>query len=100
MRIEVTGRHMDLTESIKEQVADKAAKLPKYYNGVQEIDIVIEQQANSGGFHVEVHVDSEKHDTFVAKSEGSDMYGCLDACVDKMTRQLTDFKEKLKNTKR
>jgi len=99
MRIEVTGRHMDLTESIKEQVAEKASRLPKYYDGVQEIDIVIEQ-SNPGGFHVEVRVDSEKHDTFVAKSEGSNMYGCLDSCIDKMTRQLTDFKEKLKNTKR
>jgi putative sigma-54 modulation protein len=99
MRIEVTGRHMNLTESIKEQVVEKAARLPKYYNGVQEIDIVIEQ-SNAGGFQVEMRVDSEKHDTFVAKSDGSDMYGCLDACVDKMTRQLTDFKEKLKNTKR
>lgn len=99
MRIEVSGRHMDLTEAIKSQVVEKAQRLPKYYNGVQEIDIVIDQIPNSG-FHVELHVDSEKHDTFVARAEGSDMYGCLDACIDKMTRQLTDFKEKLKNSKR
>lgn len=99
MRIEVTGRHMDLTDAIKEQVVEKVERLPKYYNGVQEIDIVLEQ-VQSTGFHVEIRVDSEKHDTFVARAEGGDMYGCLDACIDKMTRQLTDFKEKLKNTKR
>lgn len=99
MRIEVTGRHLDLTQAIKDQVVEKASKLPKYYDGVQEIDITIEQRQPTG-FHVEIHVDSEKHDTFVARAEGSDMYGCLDVCVDKMTRQLTDFKEKLKNTKR
>ncbi len=99
MRIEVTGRHMDLTEAIKSQVVEKAQRLPKYYDGVQEIDIVIEQ-VPSTGFHVELHVDSEKHDTFVARAEGTDMYGCLDACINKMTRQLTDFKEKLKNSKR
>ncbi len=99
MRIEVTGRHMDLTEAIKAQVVEKSSRLPKYYDGVQEIDITIEQR-QSPAFHVEIHVDGEKHDTFVAKAEGDDMYGCLDACIDKMTRQLTDFKEKLKNTKR
>jgi len=99
MRIEVSARHMDLTEAIKSQAAEKVKRLPKYYDGVQEIDVVLEQIA-AGGFHVEVHVDSEKHDTFVARAEGSDLYGCLDACIDKMTRQLTDFKEKLKNSKR
>ncbi|MFU8829184.1 MAG: ribosome hibernation-promoting factor, HPF/YfiA family [Phycisphaerales bacterium] len=99
MRIEVSSRHMDLTESIKAQVVSKAERLPKYYDGVQEIDIVLEQ-ISSNSFGVEIRVDSEKHDTFVAKADGTDLYGCLDACIDKMTRQLTDFKEKLKNTKR
>lgn len=99
MRIEVTAKHMDLTDSIRVSAEDKVGRLTRYYDGVQEIDVVLEE-LKAGGFHVEIHVDSEKHDTFVARAEGDDVYGCLDACVDKMTRQLTDFKEKLKNTKR
>jgi ribosome-associated translation inhibitor RaiA len=47
-----------------------------------------------------LRVDSEKHDTFVASQAGPDVYECVDHSIDKMARQLTDFKEKLKNNKR
>ncbi len=62
----------------------------------------MEQSRHDHGesFFVELRVDGEKHDTFVASQEGRDVYECVDQAVDKMTRQLTDFKERLKNTKR
>ncbi|MCA9293064.1 MAG: ribosome-associated translation inhibitor RaiA [Phycisphaerales bacterium] len=99
MRIEVSAKHMELTDAIREYADQKAAKLPRYYDGVQEIEVVFEKNGR-GEFMVELRVDSEKHDTFVAKQSGLDVYECLDQSVDKMARQLTDFKEKLKNSKR
>jgi len=98
MRIDVTGKGMDVTDAIQRYAIQKVDKLPRYYDGVQEIDVVMEQQ--KAIFMVEIRVESEKHDTFVAKSEGDDVYGCIDTSTDKMQRQLRDFKEKLKNTKR
>lgn len=98
MRIEVTGRHFDLTEAIEKYAESKAEKLPKYYNGVQEIEIVLEELPHSE-FLSEVRVDVVKHSTFVASSKGEDVYGCIDQSMDKMTRQLTDFKKKLKDNR-
>ena len=97
MRIEVSGRHLDLTPSMTEYAEQKAGKLPRYYDGVQEIDVILEQQREE--FFVELRVDVEKHDTFVAKQNSHDIYKGIDGAIDKMTRQLTDFKEKLKNSK-
>ncbi|MCA9311429.1 MAG: ribosome-associated translation inhibitor RaiA [Phycisphaerales bacterium] len=99
MRIEVTGKHLELTPAVTEYVEQKATKLPRYYDGVQEIDVILEKPRPEE-FDVEVRVEVEKHDTFVARSSGHDVYHCIDAAVDKMSRQLTDFKEKLKNSKR
>ncbi|MEQ8850900.1 MAG: ribosome-associated translation inhibitor RaiA [Phycisphaerales bacterium] len=99
MRIEVTGKHLDLTPPITEYAEQKCGKLTRYYDGVQEIDIVLEQTRGEE-FEVEVRVEVVKHDTFVAKAAGNDIYKCIDATVEKMSRQLTDFKEKLKNSKR
>jgi len=99
MRIEVIGRGMDITESIREVAEKKAAKLPKYYDGVQEIQVVFEQPGHNE-YQVEIRVESEKHDTFVSKDHGTDIYHLIDSATEKMTRQLTDFKEKLKNSKR
>jgi putative sigma-54 modulation protein len=98
MRIEVIGKGMDVTDAIREYAEQKVDKLPRYYDGVQEIEVVLE--TNKAVFLVEIKVESEKHDTFVAKMEGEDVYGCIDTATDKMQRQLRDFKEKLKNSKR
>lgn len=100
MRIEVIGKHLEVTDAISQYAEQKCGRLPRYYDGVQEIDIVLEQRPKTDEFFVELRVDVEKHDTFVAKSTGQDVYECIDLSVDKMSRQLTDFKEKLKNSKR
>lgn len=99
MRIEVIGRSMEATDAIKEIAERKAEKLPKYYDGVQEIQVVLDQHGHNE-YQVEIRVDSEKHDTFVAKDHGTDVYHLIDSATEKMIRQLTDFKEKLKNNKR
>ncbi len=99
MRIEVTGRHMDLTPAMVQYAESKYGKLPRYYDGVQEIRVVIEQQKHEE-FHVEARADVEKHEDFVVNVTARDLYECIDLSVDKLTRQLTDFKERLKNGKK
>lgn len=100
MRTEVVGKHFDISDGIREYADKRTAKLTKYYDGVQEIIVVLESDKLGKHFEAEIKVESEKHDTFVAKHDGHDVYECIDQCVEKMSRQLTDFKEKLKNTKR
>ena len=99
MRIEVTGKHLDLTPAIRQYAEQKCGKLTRYYDGVQEIDVVIEQ-AKHGEFAVELRSDVEKHDDFVVKQNADDVYKCIDLAVDRMERQLTEFKERLKNGKK
>lgn len=100
MRIEVTGKQLEVTPAVREYVETKCGRLPKYYDGVQEIVVVLSPHNHLNEFEVEVRVDVEKHDDFIARVRGSDIYECIDLSIDKLTRQLTDFKEKLKNTKR
>ena len=99
MRIDVIGRHMTVTDAIRQYAEQKLDKLPKYWDGVQQMTAVFEQDRH-GKFKVEIRVDVVKHQDFIAHTDGDDLYACIDLCVDKMTRQLTDFKERLKNSKR
>lgn len=100
MRIEVTGKQLEVTPAIREYAESKCGRLPKYYDGVQEIIVVLMQRPHHQEFEVEVRVDVEKHDDFIAHVKGTDIYECIDLSIDKLTRQLTDFKERLKNSKR
>jgi putative sigma-54 modulation protein len=99
MRIDVIGKNLDITPAMEEYADAKGAKLSRYYDGVQHVEVVVETSKDQS-FLVEFRVDVEKHDIFVAHAQATDLYEAIDKTVDKMARQLTDFKEKLKNSKR
>lgn len=98
MEINVSGRHVEVTPAIKTYATDKVGKLPRYFDRVHSISVVIDR-ADSHSFVAEVIVVAEHHDNFVSKVTGSDMYACIDSAVDKLERQLTDFKEKTRAKK-
>jgi putative sigma-54 modulation protein len=93
MDFKITGRHIEVTDAIREYARQKTERLHRYYDRIQEISVVIDQHDRA--CEVEVIVDVEHHDPFVAKHRGEDLYGCIDQTVDKLERQLTDFKERL-----
>lgn len=99
MRIDVVGRHIEITEPIRVYAEEKASKLSRFFDGIQLITCTVEQtrQDSQQAFKVELVVDVEKHDDFVSHEVDPDVYRAIDATVQKSTRQLTDFKERLKN---
>ncbi len=98
MRIDVIGKHLEVTPAIQAYAQTKAEKLTKYFDGTQQIKVVLESPSGRAGeFHVEVVVDVVKHKDFVANAVESDLYAAIDVAVDKAQRQLRDYKERLKN---
>ncbi len=96
MRIDVVGRHIEVTDAIREHAEGKGAKLVKYFDRIQQITFTVFDPDNKGEFKVEVVVDVEHHDDFVSHATGNDLYGTIDQATQKASRQLTDYKEKLK----
>ncbi|HED52737.1 MAG TPA: ribosome-associated translation inhibitor RaiA [Phycisphaerales bacterium] len=99
MRVDVVGFKLEVTDAIRAHAETKAGKLPKFFDGTQQVTFRLTALGpGHGGFEVEVVVDVEKHDDFVAKATGDDLYLTIDSAVHKVTRQLTTFKEKLKQS--
>ncbi len=98
MRIDVVGKHIEVTPAILEYSQKKAEKLTKVFDGTQSIQILVESpQGKKSEFHVEIVVDVVKHDDFIAKAVGTDLYAAIDDAVDKALRQIRDFKDKLRS---
>lgn len=97
MEIKFSGRRVETTDAIKEYASSKVSKLPRYFDRVQSIEVILDKVHQN--FTVEVIVNAEHHDPFIAKITGGDLYACIDESVDKLERQLTDHKEKLRNRK-
>lgn len=102
MRIDVTGQHLGISPAIRSHAEEKASKLTRFYDQVQLITVRVDHEPKHADnpFEVEVIVDVEHHEDFVAKAQGTDVYVVIDQAVDKAARQLRDFKEKLKLGKR
>jgi len=91
---------MDVTDALRTFAEQKAMKLTRYYDRIQEIEVVLD--AGKKGFvRVEMIVNGENKNMFLAHhdSDTSDAYACIDACVDKLERVLSDHHKKVKNRK-
>ena len=97
MIVTISSRHMDVTEAMKNFAEQKANKLSKYYDLIQEIEVIFD--AGKDGTKVEMIVNAEHKNTFIATHAEGDAYACVDACVEKLERQLTEHKKKHRNRK-
>ena len=98
MEITISGRHLDITPAIRTYAEDKAGKLPKYYDLIQAIELILDG-ADGKQKRAEVVVNAEHKNTFVAHHEGEDLYGCIDQAIHKVQQQLTAHKERFRNRK-
>jgi len=93
----VSSRHMEVTPPLKAYAEQKASKLVKYYDRIQEIEVIID--AAKDQMHVEMIVNAEHKNMFIANHVDGDAYACIDMCSDKLERQLSEHKKKFRNRK-
>jgi putative sigma-54 modulation protein len=102
MKTEVIGRNMEITPAIRQYAESKFEKLLRHFDRIQEITLTVvkDNHHHKGRFSVELRVDVEKHEDFISSEKNVDLYAAIDRVVDKGVRQLTDFKERLKQGNR
>jgi len=97
VQISVTGRHMEISPQIREYTEEKVGRLPRYYDRVHAVDVVLDRDGDQTV--VEMLVKAAGTQEFVAKETGPDAMSCIDVLVDKLERQLTKHKERFRNRK-
>jgi ribosomal subunit interface protein len=95
MRIEVTGRRLDVTDAISQHAEKKVEKILNRFDGVQEIEVILDQDGPTE-FTAETIVHVVKHDSIIGRAKGDDIYLAIDHAVDKAVRQVQQFKERLR----
>ena len=97
MQVKISGKHMELTPPIEDYAFRKVEKFPRYFDRIQQIDVVIDRAKN--GYVVEIITNVEHHEPIVASSTHQDLYVCIDLGIDRSVRQLKDHKSKLRDNK-
>lgn len=96
MQVSVTSRHVQIPEEIRNYVETKAFKLPRFHDRISSIDFILDQES-SDLWTAEAIVKVERTHEFVAKESGPDRFALIDSIVDKLERQLTRHKEKIRD---
>lgn len=104
MLVTVSSRHMDVTAPLKSYAEQKANKLSKYYDRIQEIEVVFDAGKEKtapkrDSVRVEMIVNAEHKNMFIAHHDEGDAYACIDGCVHKLERALSEHKKKIRNRK-
>ncbi len=97
MEIIIHGRHLDITEAIKNYIRKKASKLTKYSNRINKIQFTLKIEGQN---HTVEAVCSVARTTLVAEVSNVDMYAAIDLVMDKLEKQFIRQKEKLSQHKR
>src|ERR1700730_15026290 len=91
--IQVTGRHVSVTDAMKEYCRRRLACLHLDYPKIIEVQILLDVQKYRHTAEVILHCSN--HITLEASAESDDMYVSVDEVVDKIARQMRKYKTRL-----
>lgn len=98
MLFTISGKHIDITEAIKSYAQEKTSRLPRYYNGINQVEVIVDG-SEGGKTSVEIIARGEHSRVFVGTESGENVYKCLDLAVRKLEKQLRRKKTKERNNK-
>jgi len=91
MQINITARHLKLTDSVDSYVRRKIAKVSKFYdNDKVKAHIVLSVEKSRQITEIVFHVDKL---IFRVKEHSSDLYASIDLTLNKLAKQLKKQKE-------
>ena len=92
MQINLTCRHIETTDSLKEYVDSKFAKLERHFDHINNVHVILDVEKLAQKAEATLHVNGGE---LFATSEHNDMYAAIDSLIDKLDRQVIKHKEKL-----
>ncbi|QHI70254.1 ribosome hibernation-promoting factor, HPF/YfiA family [Tichowtungia aerotolerans] len=94
MQVHITGRHVEITEGIREHIYAKADRSLSGLSRIQDVQVVLELQKR---MHTAEVVIKGKNLHVEAESTSQNMYTSIDEAIEKAERQLRKLREKVQD---
>ena len=94
MQINLTGHHIDITPSLRNDVESKFERLERHFDNMTNTHVILTVEKDRQKAEATINVNRGQ---LFAESEHEDMYAAIDSLVDKLDRQVKKHKEKLTN---
>jgi putative sigma-54 modulation protein len=97
--LEIVAKGFTIRDSIKDYVESKLEKLSRFYDNIQRVHVVIERQAHTGMYRVQVTVFAAGK-TIHAEKMASSIEEAIDTLVDVLERNLKRYKGRRMSVRR
>ena len=94
MNIDITGHHIEITDSMRNYVSTKFERLKRHFDNVTDTHVILTVEKLRQKAEATIHI--KGHNVF-AEAVNEDMYAAIDSLVDKLDRQIKKHKEKDSN---
>ena len=94
MNTQITARHFQATPELRTYASDRLARLEKYYDGITDARMVLEEDAQQKTAEVTLNVYRQQ---LAARDTGSTYEEAIDRCVRHLRRQIKRYKAKLRS---
>jgi putative sigma-54 modulation protein len=91
MNITVTGRHMNVSDSLRDYAEKKIKKLERYFNQLLDAHVILTVEKLDHNSEVVMNGDGIQ---FHGKEKAADLYSAIDLLFEKMEKQIRRYKEK------
>ena len=96
MRIQVSGKHIDVGDAMRSHVHDRIVEVAgKYVGRATEANVTFSKDAHEFKCDATVHLSSGM--TTQATARAHEIYAAFDSTADKMEKQLRRYKRRLKD---
>ena len=95
--IRVSGKHMAVTEALRQYVTTKLTKLPRHFDQIQDAQVVFSVSRNPSVGRAQVVEVTVWCDGLVLRAEehSEDMYASIDRAVEKLERQIEKYRSRI-----
>lgn len=97
MKINITGRHVNITNAMQLHIENKFKKLESHFENIIDTHFILTVEKERMKAEALLVI---KNDNLFAENESDNMYAAIDDVIDKLDRQLKKQKEKNKDYRR
>jgi putative sigma-54 modulation protein len=92
MQLNVSGHHVEVTDSLRGYVESKIERLERHFDLVSDVHCILTVEKLRHKAEAKVNVNGG---TIFAETTEEDMYAAIDGLVDKLDRRVRKHKEKM-----
>ncbi len=92
--IQITGRHIEITDSMKDYAMDKISKIERFMNRIIDVNVIMDIQKLEHRVEIILKAGNVK---ITSKASTTDMYVSIDQAVNKLETQILRYKSKLQD---